>query len=120
MINERPATMVLDIDGTLINHCGNICDQYTNDIKILPGVLNKFKEWDLKGYRIILMTGRRESGRKHLEEQLFNAGIFYDQLIMGVGNGKRILINDLKPNSEEPTAIAINVKRNSGLEDIKI
>ena len=120
MINERPKTLVMDIDGTLINHCGNITDQYINDITVLPGVLTKFKEWDVKGYRIILMTGRKESGRKNLEEQLFKAGIFYDHLLMGCGNGIRVLVNDLKPNSNEPTAVAINVKRNSGLEDIKL
>jgi len=119
MINQRPKSLILDIDGTLINHCGNICDQYTNDIIVLPGVLDKFKEWDVKGYKIILMTGRRESGRKYLEEQLLKAGIFYDQLIMGIGNGVRVLINDCKPNSNEPTAIAICVERNSGLKDIE-
>lgn len=120
MINERPKTIITDLDGTLINHCGNIVDQYINDVVILPGVLNKLKEWDIKGYRIILITGRKESGRKSLEEQLFKAGIFYDYLLMGIGNGVRVLLNDLKPNSDEPTAIAINVKRNSGLENIKI
>jgi len=39
---------------------------------------------------------------------------------MGVGGGTRILINDLKPDSERRTAIAINLKRNKGFDDVKI
>lgn len=119
MIN-RPFTLFIDIDGTLVNHSGDITKQYSDDLIILPGVLNKFKEWDKRGYIIILTTGRRESGRIKLEEQLNKLGIFYDHLIMGLGGGKRILINDLKDDSDEPTAEAITVKRNAGLEGINI
>lgn len=119
-MNKRPYTLIIDIDGTLIKHSGDICHQYTEEIEILPGVIEKWKEFDIAGHNIILITGRRESNRKFIEEKLQDAGLFWDQLIMGVGGGNRILINDLKPLSEEPTAIAINVRRNTGLKDIKI
>ena len=53
------------------------------------------------------------------EKQLAEAGIFYDQLIMGVGGGVRILINDNKPNGDL-AARCINLERNMGIKDINI
>ena len=62
--------------------------------KPLWGTEDKINEWDAKGYNIILITGRRESLRKKTEEQLLSKNIFYDQLVMGVGGGDRVIIND--------------------------
>lgn len=117
MIN-RPPTYIIDIDGTIVRHCGDITKQ-SNTSEVLPGVLNFWKNIDKKGCKIILITGRRESQRESTKTMLQKLGIFYDELIMGVTSGQRILINDLKPDSDEPTAIAINLKRNKGLGDVE-
>ena len=85
----------------------------------LEGARETFTEWDRKGYRIILTTGRRESVRDQTEEQLNKVGIFYDCLIMGISGGTRVLINDHKPDKTDPTAIAINLERNEGVKKIK-
>jgi hypothetical protein len=60
---------------------------------------------------------RKEGLRVQTERQLQEAGIIYDQLIMGIGGGPRIIINDNKPNGKE-TAFAINLERNKGINDI--
>lgn len=117
---HRPKTIFLDIDGTLVAHKGSIERQFIENLELLPGTLEKLSEWDRKGYNIILTTGRRESTRKRTEEQLAEKGIYYDQLIMGLGGGIRVLINDKKPNSEEDTAICFNLQRNSGVKDVSI
>ncbi len=117
---KRPTTIISDIDGTLIRHNGSLDAQIFKEPELLPGVREKFNEWDIKGYNIILITGRRESLRDLTELQLKNLGIFYDQLIMGVGGGPRVLINDLKTNSNEPTAVAVNLVRNKGIGDIDV
>jgi len=52
-------------------------------------------------------------------KQLQEAGIFYDQLIMGVGRGSRVLINDLKPDGAI-TAYSVNIERNKGLKEISL
>ena len=113
-------TVICDIDGTLIQHKGNCVKQLLDKPELLEGTLEKFIEWDRKGYNILLITGRRESTRKQTQEQLASLGIFYDRLIMGIGGGSRVLINDLKPGSEEPTAASINIERNKGIKDVKI
>lgn len=119
-MEKRPKTLFIDIDGTLLYHFGTGIEQARLDPKVLPGVHEKLDEWDRKGYNIILVTGRRESERKATEEQLATAGIVYDLLIMGIGGGKRIVINDTKPDSDELTADAICIKRNQGIEDLDI
>lgn len=113
-------TIFCDIDGTILEHKGDIFKNINNDHTILEGVLDKFKEWDKNNYTIILTTGRKESWRKITEEQLLYFGIPYDKLIMGLPNGERIIINDKKPNSVKNTAIAINLVRNKGMNNINI
>lgn len=119
-MDVRPKTLIVDIDGTILYHHGDLVGQSRPTLEILPGVLDKFNEWDKKGYRIILLTGRKESMRELTEGQLKHAGLFYDMLIMGVGGGARVLINDLKTDEKEPMAVAVNVIRNAGLANLDI
>ena len=113
-------TIICDIDGTLLFHHGSQYSQIKKSPKILPGTIEKFHEWDKKGYRVILITGRRESTRLVTESQLRECGIIYDKLIMGVGRGERILINDMKESSNSKTAIAINLVRNIGIASVEV
>ena len=85
-MNNRK-TIFCDIDGTLIKSHGNLHRQVTCQPIILEGTIEKLVDWDRKGYNIILTTGRRESLRKITEVQLCDLGVFYDQLIMGIGGG---------------------------------
>jgi hydroxymethylpyrimidine pyrophosphatase-like HAD family hydrolase len=117
---ENLKTIFLDIDGTLVYHHGIPNKQTKFSPQILPGVLEKLAEWNMKGYYIVLVTGRRESERSATIRQLEEVGVVYDMLITGIGRGQRVLINDLKPDSEDKTAIAINVIRNTGLSNIEL
>lgn len=117
----RAKTILCDIDGTLITQFNQgISQQGTGYPPILDGTIDKINEWDRSGYNIILITGRRESQREVTEQHLRDLGIVYDQLIMGIGGGDRIVINDRKPNSDRDTAYAINLERNKGISDVEI
>jgi ribonucleotide monophosphatase NagD (HAD superfamily) len=120
--DPRPKTIICDIDGTLIEHRGDICEQHLiSDYNIiLPKTLEKIREWDKKGYKIVLLTGRKESTRFATEKQLSGLGIIYDQLVMGVTGGVRVLINDLKPTIAGDTAISFNLERNVGVGSIDV
>lgn len=114
---ERPKTIFCDIDGTLWDHVGDITEQVNvNSHKLLPNTSEALNRWDKLGYRIILTTGRRESMRELTEIHLKKLGIVYDVLIMGLGGGPRIIINDRKPNSCKNTAFAVNLIRNEGIK----
>ena len=112
-------TILLDIDGTLLWHNGDLSTQILSECRILDGVLEKINEWNRKGYYIILTTGRKECLRELTNEQLIRQGIFYDQLIMGLPRGCRVLINDTKPDMDV-TAQAFVVERNNGLKDLEV
>jgi histidinol phosphatase-like enzyme len=118
---NRPKTIFCDIDGTLVEHDSPLeTTQPGYKLKLLPGTLEKLTEWDRKCYRIILTTGRRECSRKTTEKQLSEAGIIYDQLLMGISGATRVLINDKKPDGTTETAFAYNLIRNKGIKDLEI
>lgn len=123
-----PPTIFCDIDGTLISF-PDTEEEYRKiangkqKMFLLPGVREKLWEWESKGYKIILTTGRREMFRFETERALKEAGVGYEQLIMGVGCGPRYVINDRKPGidgGKKDTAFAINVDRNEGFENIDL
>ena len=118
-MDKRPKTIFLDIDGTILKHHGNLVNIYKNEPEVLDGVHEVLNDWDMKGYNIILTTGRKESLRKFTEKQLEDLHIFYDQLIMGIGGGVRYVINDFKPTSNLPTCHAITIDRNKGIRHLK-
>jgi ribonucleotide monophosphatase NagD (HAD superfamily) len=115
--SEIPKTIICDIDGCILKHKGNLININLEDAELLPGVKEKFDEWDKKSYKIIFLTGRKESMREVTEKQLKSFGLFWDTLVMGATRGERILINDLKPGNENNTATAINMIRNRGFVD---
>jgi len=118
-LTELPSLYLMDLDGTMIKHQGNLVDITNLDKEqLLPGVQEFLEQRALNCDKLIIVTGRPESFRKFTEEQLFRLGIHYDQLIMGVGRGRRFLINDSKPDINEHTAIGITVPRNGGLEHL--
>jgi mannose-6-phosphate isomerase-like protein (cupin superfamily) len=109
-------TIFCDIDGTLFKHPGSIYKITTQTSpELLPNTIDSICQWDKLGYKVILTTGRREPLRKKTEAELNQLGIIYDQLVMGIGNGDRILINDKKQNGIKNTCYAVNVVRNKGI-----
>ena len=111
---KESKTIFCDIDGCLIEHQNH----YSSSPKLLNGTLEKLKEWDRCGHRLILTTGRRESSRKITEKFLSENDITYDHLIMGLGPYSRVLINDKRPGDDSDTASSINLKRNQGISGI--
>ena len=117
----KTKTIFCDLDGTLVKHSNPVVIQNPDlELEVLPGTHDRLREWDLNGYYIIITTGRKESSRESTIKQLQRAGIFYDQLIMGLGGAHRYIINDRKPNSDVDTAYSINIDRNKGIKDVKI
>tara|TARA_Y100000593_G_C4322760_1_gene344773 strand:+ start:6776 stop:7141 length:366 start_codon:yes stop_codon:yes gene_type:complete len=121
MYKGKSKTIFCDLDGTLVKHSNPIDIQNPDyELEVLPGVHDKLREWDSKGYHIVITTGRKESARDSTIKQMQKAGINYDQLVMGFGGAIRYIINDRKPNMDDDTCFAINLDRNKGICDIEI
>ena len=114
----KPKTLFIDVDGTILKHQHTISDVYAQEAAVLPGVVSKINEWDSQGHRIILVTARKESTREITEQQLRKFGIAWDQLVMGVGGGTRVLINDKLTKNDADRAIGVNVVTDQGFGSI--
>jgi hypothetical protein len=114
----KPKTLFIDIDGTILKHQHTISDVYKNSPQVLPEVVSKINEWDSQGHKIILVTARKESTRAITEQHLRGFGIAWDQLVMGVGGGARVLINDKLNKNDADRAIGVNVVTDSGFGTI--
>lgn len=115
---NKPKTIFCDIDGTILKHAHRYSDLKDGQ-ELLDGVLDKFNEWDSQGFRIILCTARKESAREMTEKHLKSLGICWDILLMGIGGGVRVLINDKLTESSPDRAIAINLITDKGFKECK-
>lgn len=119
MFRELRKTVFCDIDGTIFLHKESLHDMVAYTATLLPGVIAKFTEWREKDYYIVLTTARPEGTRSATMKQLNDWGIFFDQLVMGLPVGPRVVINDRKPDGTN-TALSICIPRNEGLKNVEI
>ena len=107
-------TLFIDIDGTILKHQGTFSDISLKEATLLPNARERMNEWCSKEYKIILTTARRESMRHTTELQLNQLGVPYDQLVMGLKNHPRVLINDDR-DGMKITAYARTLARIEGI-----
>jgi len=110
---KKSHTIFCDIDGTLFEY--RKFESYeTSKVKVLEGVKEKLDQWMASGHMIILTTARPEYLRNHTEKELKESELVYDELIMGIERGPRVLINDCDPQKAGKRAIGVNLERNQG------
>lgn len=109
-------TYFVDIDGVLLQHDSGFHsreERYRAKQTFISSNIEQLMAQYLKGDRIVLTTSRPESERADLIKLFSSIDFKFDHLIMGIGDGIRLLINDRKTtDSYIDTAVAINVPRN--------
>ncbi len=106
VMSTLPKTWILDLDGTLLKHNGYKIDGKDT---LLPGAkeyVDSIPEED----RIVILTSRTEEYKEMTINYLKEVGIRYDDLIINIPYGERIVVNDRKPSGLD-MAIAINLDR---------
>lgn len=111
ILSPLPKTWIIDMDGTIVKHNGYLIDG--KDTLLQPSV--EFIRNISINDKIIILTARGEECRKETINFLIDAGIRFDEIIFNMPTGERILINDIKPSGLS-TALAVNVKRDSGIK----
>ena len=111
-------TVICDIDGTLLNylHDKALDGNYDEEHIPLPGAVEKMRQWEVMGCRIIIITGRRESERARTVAELEKARIPYDTLLMGFADSGRVLINDVNSKGTVK-AHAVSLPRDQGFDE---
>jgi len=111
---EKKKTIFCDIDGTIFSY--RKFETYeTSPAQIIESTLDSLKLWNSGGHHIVLTTARPEWLREHTIKELKTNSVPYDQLVMGIGRGTRILINDRDVDDIEDRAIAVNLSRDQGI-----
>lgn len=110
---SKKSTLFVDIDGTIVeyrqftNYKNTVPTPITSTIKINNNAYDD-------GHCIVLTTARPEYLRMHTMKELDQLNVKYNQLVMGIERGSRILINDRDPKLANDRAYAINVDRDKG------
>jgi len=112
---KKYCTIFCDIDGTLFEY--RKFETYMNTKpEIITSTVNSINKAFNEGHHIVMTTARPEYLREHTIKELKEAHINYHKLVMEIGRGTRILIND-KENPLVDRAYGINVVRNKGFDD---
>lgn len=106
-------TVFCDIDGVLLENGSKFIKGgwSTPGIKENIDVLAKLQK-ENKLF-LILTTSRPESEKTYVYKKLKKYGLVPDGFIGGLPHSKRVLINDYSATNQYPTAISLNLKRNS-------
>lgn len=113
-------TLFVDIDGTLVKYrkFSELSESVLTPIQDVIDYVNGHYD---AGSVVVITTARPESYRLFTKQELEKIGVKYSQIIMDMGRGTRVILNDLDPeNPDLPRAIGINLQRDGGLEDIHI
>ncbi len=120
-VRFQSETFFYDVDGVIIEHDAGYHSRngkYDYESREISENVSKIRQQYILGGLICLTTARPEAERIPLEDYLRNVGVPYDQLVMGLNPGKRVLINDRKRTSPSiDSAIATSNIRNEKLPD---
>jgi len=107
-------TLFVDIDGTIVKNSSSYLKPYIGETDALIENVNYLKELiSTNRIELILTTSRPEEYRDITKKQLFELGLKYRELIMGLQHSKRIIINDFSNTNPYKSCEAINIPRNS-------
>lgn len=110
---KKPNTYFIDLDGTVFMHSHRYSNLTTN-VRLCPGVKESLDEIDSRGDKIILVSARKESARSFTEKILSDLLVPYDQLILGVSQGCRVIVNDKLDASSHSRCRAVDVLTDRG------
>jgi histidinol phosphatase-like enzyme len=108
---NNKACIFCDIDGTIIR--AQPKGGYDDEPVILKHNVERLKELVANGSKIIFTTARHTEYDTRTKEILDSLGFVNYDLISGLPNTKRVLINDYNEANPYPRAIAVNLKRNA-------
>lgn len=109
--NDMPV-LFCDIDGTLVkaqSRYGN--NSYNNPPVVLEENVKRIREYHDKGCQIFFTTARPHTYREQTDKMIRSLGFTNFQLITGLHNARRVLINDYNTSNPYPRAEAINIYR---------
>jgi hydroxymethylpyrimidine pyrophosphatase-like HAD family hydrolase len=113
-------TFFVDIDGTIVKY-RKFNELATSTLTPIQDVIDFINKSYDEGCHIVITTARPESYELLTKQELETLGVKYHQMIMGIGRGTRVVLNDKDPeNPELPRAWGLNFTRDNGFKDLEI
>ena len=107
-------TLFIDLDGVLVYNSSEYMVPKWGETEAINENVNYLKQLhQTNKVKIIITTARKSTFRDITIKQLKKYKIPYDDIIFDLYHAQRILINDYSNTNKYPTAISINLKRNS-------
>lgn len=111
---KKYATLFIDIDGCIVKNSGQFFSPTWGETPAIPeNVVYINQLYDSGMAHIVLSTSRSHRFSEATRRQLNEIGLQYHDIIFGLPHAKRILINDFSSTNPYPSAIAINLDRDS-------
>jgi hypothetical protein len=108
------ATLFIDIDGCIIKNSGQFFSPIWGETPAIPENVEYINQlFDSGKAHIVLSTSRSKVFADVTRKQLDSIGMRYHDIIFNLPHAKRILINDYSGSNPYPSAIAINLDRDS-------
>jgi len=118
-ITKNP-TFFVDIDGTIVKY-RKFSELSTSVLTPIQDVIDYLNKSYDEGAHIVITTARPPQYELFTKQELEKLGVKYHQIIMGIGRGTRVVLNDKDPEMPDlPRAWGINFIRDQGLQDIEI
>ena len=114
-VSRLPKTWFVDIDGVIVKHNAHL--ESGESQPFLDGAQDFFVNINSSDTLVITTARSMEDSRMVVDmvQALVDCRV---EVIPNLGNGERILINDIKPSGLK-TAIAVNTKRDAGFSYIQ-
>lgn len=111
--NNKPV-IFCDIDGTIIVSQSRVgINNYNDKPVVLEKNVKRLLELQEKGAQFVFTTSRENEFKSLTRKMLYDLGFKSFDLITGLQNARRILINDYNETNPFPRAESINIRRNS-------
>jgi len=118
-ITKNP-TFFVDIDGTLVMY-RKFSELDTATLTPIQDVIDLVNEYYDNGSHIVITSARPQEYEVFTKQELEKLGVRYHQLLLGIGRGTRVVLNDKDPeNPDLPRAVGINFNRDKGLEGLDL
>lgn len=107
-------TLFIDLDGVLVENSGKYSTPIWGESKPIKENVDFLRNlYDSEKVQVIITTARKSSFREITIKQLRRYNIPYDQIIFDLYHSTRFLINDYAITNKYPSAISLNLPRNS-------
>lgn len=115
---KKYTTYFVDIDGVLMKNSGKFgtFNWETNNI-LLEENIKEIKKLQDEGAQIIFVSSRPEKYLKKAIALIANFGVTPYSYIHSLNHSRRVLINDFANSNPYPSAVVVNIPRNSEIAD---